>query len=106
MSATQADFLSAFFYISLFYFIGTPPTVVLPPGGGYWADGVDDNPSDEDNEPRPQPGTPQQVSRRPNIDTDDTAKYYRRFFVGKVRFIIEEALSMRESLLVLGSFMI
>ncbi|XP_045522430.1 rap1 GTPase-activating protein 1 isoform X1 [Pieris brassicae] len=62
---------------------GTPPTVVLPPGGGYWADGVDDNPPDEDNEPRPQPGTPQQVSRRPNIDTDDTAKYYRRFFLGK-----------------------
>ncbi|CAK1555815.1 unnamed protein product [Leptosia nina] len=62
---------------------GTPPTVVLPPGGGYWADGVDDNPSDEDNEPRPQPGTPRQLSRRHNIDTDDTAKYYRRFFLGK-----------------------
>ncbi|XP_050665713.1 rap1 GTPase-activating protein 1-like isoform X2 [Leptidea sinapis] len=61
---------------------GTPPTLVLPPSGGYWADGLDDHP-DEDGEPRGQPGTPRQCSRRHNIDTDDTAKYYRRFFLGK-----------------------
>ncbi|CAG5020709.1 unnamed protein product [Parnassius apollo] len=63
---------------------GTPPTIVLPPGGGYWVDGVDDIPPDgEESEPRAQPGTPRQTSRRHNIDTDDTAKYYRRFFLGK-----------------------
>ncbi|XP_045500814.1 rap1 GTPase-activating protein 1 isoform X2 [Colias croceus] len=61
---------------------GTPPSVVLPPRGGYWADGLDDNPSEEDNEPRPQPSTPRQLTRKHNIDTDDTAKYYRRFFLG------------------------
>ncbi|CAK1586866.1 unnamed protein product [Parnassius mnemosyne] len=62
---------------------GTPPTIVLPPNGGYWVDGVDDIPPDgEESEPRAQPGTPRQTSRR-NIDTDDTAKYYRRFFLGK-----------------------
>ncbi|XP_072944960.1 rap1 GTPase-activating protein 1 isoform X3 [Epargyreus clarus] len=62
---------------------GTPPTIVHPPSGGYWVDGIDDTPLDEENEPRPQPGTPRQNSRRYNIDTDDTAKCYRRFFLGK-----------------------
>ncbi|VVC90399.1 unnamed protein product [Leptidea sinapis] len=66
----------------IFWASGTPPTLVLPPSGGYWADGLDDHP-DEDGEPRGQPGTPRQCSRRHNIDTDDTAKYYRRFFLGK-----------------------
>ncbi|XP_075980733.1 rap GTPase activating protein 1 isoform X3 [Anticarsia gemmatalis] len=62
---------------------GTPPTIVLPPSG-YWVDGMDDAPPDgEDAEPRAQPGTPRQAARRHNIDTDDTAKYYRRFFLGK-----------------------
>ncbi|XP_026495700.1 rap1 GTPase-activating protein 1 isoform X2 [Nymphalis io] len=62
---------------------GTPPTIVQPPNGGYWVDGVEENSSDEESEQRPQPGTPRQNSRRHNIDTDDTAKYYRRFFLGK-----------------------
>ncbi|XP_049876492.1 rap1 GTPase-activating protein 1 isoform X2 [Pectinophora gossypiella] len=63
---------------------GPPPTIVQPPNGGYWVDGVDDTPPDgEDAEPRVQPGTPRQAGRRHNIDTDDTAKYYRRFFLGK-----------------------
>ncbi|CAB3234010.1 unnamed protein product [Arctia plantaginis] len=61
---------------------GTPPSVVLPPSG-YWVDGIDDAPPDgEDVEPRPQPGTPRPATKRHNIDTDDTAKYYRRFFLG------------------------
>ncbi|KAJ8715009.1 hypothetical protein PYW08_004990 [Mythimna loreyi] len=62
---------------------GTPPTIVLPPVG-YWVDGMEDAiPEGEDAEPRAQPGTPRQATRRHNIDTDDTAKYYRRFFLGK-----------------------
>ncbi|XP_047032158.1 rap1 GTPase-activating protein 1 isoform X8 [Helicoverpa zea] len=62
---------------------GTPPTIVLPPVG-YWVDGMEDTPPEgEDAEPRAQPGTPRQAARRHNIDTDDTAKYYRRFFLGK-----------------------
>lgn len=62
---------------------GTPPTIVLPPKG-YWVDGVEDTlPEGEDVEPRAQPGTPRQASRRHNIDTDNSAKYYRRFFLGK-----------------------
>lgn len=65
---------------------GTPPTIVQPPNGGYWVDGVDDTPPDgEEVEPRVQPGTPRQAARRHNIDTDDTANYYRRYFLGKVR---------------------
>lgn len=70
------------------FFSGTPPTIVQPPNGGYWVDGVEENSSDEESESRPQPGTPRQNSRRHNIDTDDTAKYYRRFFLGKVRYNI------------------
>ncbi|XP_026321677.1 rap1 GTPase-activating protein 1 isoform X2 [Hyposmocoma kahamanoa] len=62
---------------------GTPPTIVQPPNGGYWVDGVDDTPPGaEESERTQQPGTPRQASRRHNIDTDDTAKYYRRFFFG------------------------
>ncbi|KAM3965730.1 rap GTPase activating protein 1 [Aphomia sociella] len=62
---------------------GTPPSIVLPPNGGYWVDGIDEVQDGEEPEPRAQPGTPRQASRRHNIDTDDTAKYYRRFFLGK-----------------------
>lgn len=48
-------------------------------------DGTEDVlPEGEDVETRAQPGTPRQATRRHNIDTDDTAKYYRRFFLGKV----------------------
>ncbi|XP_052743347.1 rap1 GTPase-activating protein 1 isoform X1 [Bicyclus anynana] len=62
---------------------GTPPTIVQPPNGGYWVEGGEDSSVDEESEPRPQPGTPRQSSRRHNIDTDDTAKFYRKFFFGK-----------------------
>nr|XP_032518645.1 rap1 GTPase-activating protein 1 isoform X3 [Danaus plexippus plexippus] len=62
---------------------GTPPTIVQPPNGCYWVDGVEENSPDDESESRLQPGTPRQSSRRHNIDTDDTAKYYRRFFLGK-----------------------
>ncbi|XP_026725267.1 rap1 GTPase-activating protein 1 isoform X2 [Trichoplusia ni] len=62
---------------------GTPPTVVLPPSG-YWVDGMEDTlPEGEEVETRAQPGTPRQATRRHNIDADDTAKYYRRYFLGK-----------------------
>ncbi|XP_053611065.1 rap1 GTPase-activating protein 1 isoform X4 [Plodia interpunctella] len=61
---------------------GTPPSIVQPPSGGYWVDGIEDAQDGED-EPRAQPGTPRQAGRRHNIDTDDTAKYYRRLFLGK-----------------------
>lgn len=62
---------------------GPAPTIVLPPSG-YWVDGVDDTPPEgEESELRAQPGTPRQTCRRHNIDTDDTAKCYRRFFLGK-----------------------
>ncbi|XP_045774473.1 rap1 GTPase-activating protein 1 isoform X4 [Maniola jurtina] len=62
---------------------GTPPTIVQPPNGGYWVEGGEDGSVDEESEQRPQPSTPRQSSRRHNIDTDDTAKFYRRFFLGK-----------------------
>nr|CAD7459473.1 unnamed protein product [Timema tahoe] len=56
------------------------PMIVLPPGGGYWLDGQDhDCPFD----PRGQPILPHNAWRS-KIETDDTAKCYRRFFVGRV----------------------
>lgn len=62
---------------------GTPPTIVQPPTG-YWVDGVDDAPAEgEDADSRVPPGTPRPTGRRHYIDTDDTAKCYRRFFYGK-----------------------
>nr|CAD7425502.1 unnamed protein product [Timema monikensis] len=58
------------------------PMIVLPPGGGYWLDGQDhDCPFD----PRGQPILPHNAWRS-KIETDDTAKCYRRFFVGRVSF--------------------
>jgi len=55
------------------------PMIVLPPGGGYWLDGQDhDCPFDT----RGNPILPN--STRPaKFETDDTAKCYRRFFVGR-----------------------
>ncbi|XP_048480994.1 rap1 GTPase-activating protein 1 isoform X7 [Plutella xylostella] len=62
---------------------GPPPTIVLPAGGAYWSDGVDaDTQNDEENE-RAQPGTPRHASWRHNIQSDETAKVYRRYFLGK-----------------------
>ncbi|GBP73215.1 hypothetical protein EVAR_100570_1 [Eumeta japonica] len=58
----------------------TPPAIVLPSSGGYWADGLDD-----DEEERRAPDTPRHAAWRYSIDTDDTAKCYRRFFLGKAK---------------------
>ncbi|XP_069682783.1 rap1 GTPase-activating protein 1 isoform X2 [Periplaneta americana] len=55
------------------------PMIVLPPGGGYWLDGQDhDCPFDT----RGNPILPH-TSWRAKFETDDTAKCYRRFFVGR-----------------------
>lgn len=59
---------------------GPPPTIVLPPAGGYWADGLEE-PAGEAEERLP--GTPRLAPWRPNIECDDTAKCYRRFFIGR-----------------------
>jgi RAP1 GTPase activating protein 1 len=54
--------------------------IVLPPGGGYWLDGHDhDCPFDT----RGNPILPNSTWRA-KFETDDTAKCYRRFFVGRV----------------------
>lgn len=56
------------------------PMIVLPPGGGYWLDGQDhDCPFDT----RGNPILPNSTWRA-KFETDDTAKCYRRFFVGRV----------------------
>lgn len=57
---------------------GPYPMVVLPPGGGYWVEGesaIADYPP-----PSPAP----QSWRTPKIESDDTAKCYRKFFHGRV----------------------
>lgn len=56
------------------------PMIVLPPGGGYWLDGQDHEcPFDT----RGNPILPH-TTWRAKFETDDTAKCYRRFFVGRV----------------------
>ncbi|XP_066994645.2 rap1 GTPase-activating protein 1 isoform X2 [Anabrus simplex] len=55
------------------------PMIVQPPSGGYWVDGQDhDCPFDS----RGNPILPH-ASWRAKFETDDTAKCYRRFFVGR-----------------------
>lgn len=58
-----------------------PPLVVTP--SGYWVDGTDHR------HPLDSAGRallPAQPAWQPRIDQDDTAKCYRRFFVGRVNF--------------------
>lgn len=58
------------------------PMVIIPPGGGYWLDGFDQECGAYD-----QPSGRQQQQPagawRGKFETDDTAKCYRRFFVGR-----------------------
>lgn len=56
-----------------------PPLVVTPPG--YWVDGTDHRHA-LDSAGRAM--LPTQPAWQPRIDQDDTAKCYRRFFVGRV----------------------
>lgn len=58
--------------------VGPYPMIAIP-DKGYWVDGSDhDSQFDQRT----------QVSCRPKFETDDTAKCYRRFFVGRVSNII------------------
>lgn len=58
-----------------------PPLVVMP--SGYWVDGTDHRHT-LDSAGRAL--LPAQPAWQPRIDQDDTAKCYRRFFVGRVSF--------------------
>ncbi|XP_063244415.1 rap1 GTPase-activating protein 1 isoform X9 [Bacillus rossius redtenbacheri] len=53
------------------------PMIVLPQGGGYWLDGRDQDDCPGDPQPLPH------GAWRAKIETDDTAKCFRRFFVGR-----------------------
>ncbi|CAG0899756.1 unnamed protein product [Darwinula stevensoni] len=58
---------------------GPYPMIVLPPGGGYWVDGCDhDCPFDAQGNPL----VPAQQGK-PKFETDETARCYRRYFLGK-----------------------
>ncbi|CAH0392259.1 unnamed protein product [Bemisia tabaci] len=50
------------------------PMVVLPVGGGYWLDCQE----------KPDSTCPSSPTWRPKIETDDTAKCYRKYFLGRV----------------------
>lgn len=60
---------------------GPYPMIAVPPKG-YWIDGTD---HDEQYDHRGVPVIPHPTWRA-KIETDDTAKCYRRFFVGRVSF--------------------
>lgn len=54
--------------------------VVLPEKGGYWVDGAEPDCAET-------PANPPRAGWRAKFETDDTAKCYRRFFVGRVSLI-------------------
>lgn len=56
--------------------------IVLPVNGGYWIDGTDHECAFD---ARGNPVLPLSAWRG-KFETDDTAKCYRRFFIGRVRF--------------------
>ncbi|XP_075230099.1 rap GTPase activating protein 1 isoform X3 [Lycorma delicatula] len=51
------------------------PMIVLPPGGGFWIEGHE--------APAPPSAQQQPYQYRTKFETDDTAKCYRRFFLGR-----------------------
>ncbi|KAK6628127.1 hypothetical protein RUM44_010609 [Polyplax serrata] len=59
---------------------GPYPTVILPPSGGYWLDGDADSSSWVSCAPEHSRSI---CAWRHNLETDDTAKSYRRFFLGR-----------------------
>lgn len=59
-----------------------PPLVVTP--SGYWVDGTDHRHTLDS---AGKALLPAQPAWQPRIDQDDTAKCYRRFFVGRVSFV-------------------
>lgn len=79
-------YLSVFVCVCLSFQIlkksGPYPMIILPPNGGYWVDGMDHDCS-FDNQGNP-------ILPQPNwkckFETGETAKCYRRFFVGRVRY--------------------
>ncbi|XP_071445096.1 rap1 GTPase-activating protein 1-like isoform X2 [Hetaerina americana] len=54
------------------------PMVILPPGGGYWADGGTHSSTSGDDE-----ASSLCPVSRPKFETDDTARVYRKSFLGK-----------------------
>ncbi|GAB6031292.1 Rap1 GTPase-activating protein 2, variant 2 [Chamberlinius hualienensis] len=61
---------------------GPYPMIIQPPNGGYWVDGVDhDCPFDNQGNP-----VVSQHSWKSKVETDETAKYYRRYFLGREHF--------------------
>lgn len=69
--------------------------IVLPECGGYWIDGVQhDVPLNADGNPV----LPSTCCGNYKLEADDTAKCYRRHFLGKVRiYFIEIQIRMIES---------
>ncbi|XP_077296085.1 rap GTPase activating protein 1 isoform X3 [Arctopsyche grandis] len=55
---------------------GPYPMIVLPEKGGYWVDGAEPDCAET-------PANPPRAGWRAKFETDDTAKCYRRFFVGR-----------------------
>ncbi|KAL1465721.1 hypothetical protein WDU94_005264 [Cyamophila willieti] len=60
------------------------PMIVTPPGGGYWLDGFENESRQNSNSHQHGPTAPW----RSKIECDDTAKCYRRFFLGRVSFFL------------------
>lgn len=58
------------------------PNIVLPTGGGFWIDGQDQNEYDP---PSTSGGTGSWNNNK--IETDDTAKAYRRYYMGRVSVV-------------------
>ncbi|XP_026678876.1 rap1 GTPase-activating protein 1-like isoform X3 [Diaphorina citri] len=56
------------------------PMIVTPPSGGYWLDGYENESRQNSNSHQHGPTAPW----RSKIECDDTAKCYRRFFLGRV----------------------
>lgn len=61
---------------------GPYPMIILPPNGGYWVDGMDhDCPFDNQGNP-----ILPQHNWKSKFEVDETAKCYRRFFIGREHF--------------------
>ncbi|XP_064642552.1 rap1 GTPase-activating protein 1-like isoform X4 [Lineus longissimus] len=65
---------------------GPYPMVAVPPGGGYWLDGAD-HVCETDDEGNPVAAAGNDNSaQKAKLEIDETAKCYRRYFLGKEHF--------------------
>jgi hypothetical protein len=72
----------------------------MPPGGGYWIDGVSSSFVNIDDDFLNGANAPTNSCARYKLEMDDTSRCYRRHFLGRVRSFLETmSISLRSKII-------